>query len=101
MITKLIILTLIALVSAVIDTIAGGGGLITVPALLIFGMPPLVTLATNKFQATFGSGTATWHFAHKGTFCWREIIWGMVWCFVGAVIGTLVIQRVHPNFIEA
>src|SRR5579871_3597663 len=39
-----------ATVAGFIDTLAGGGGLITVPALLLGGMPPLQVLGTNKLQ---------------------------------------------------
>ena len=42
-----------------VDSIAGGGGLITLPVLLSVGLPPQMALGTNKLQATFGSGSAT------------------------------------------
>ncbi|MFN3606588.1 MAG: TSUP family transporter [Cypionkella sp.] len=48
------------------DSIAGGGGLITVPALLLAGANPIETLATNKLQGSFGSGTAMITYASKG-----------------------------------
>jgi uncharacterized membrane protein YfcA len=49
-----------------IDAIAGGGGLITVPALLAAGVPPQVALGTNKFQSTFGTTIAVWRYARAG-----------------------------------
>ncbi len=49
-----------------IDAIAGGGGLITVPALLATGMPPQVALGTNKLQASFGTILAVWRYARAG-----------------------------------
>ena len=45
------------LVAGFVDSIAGGGGLITVPVLLNFGLNPQDALGTNKLQATFGSGS--------------------------------------------
>ncbi len=90
----LIILTLIAGLSAVIDTIAGGGGLITVPAMLLSGMSPVAALATNKFQATFGAGTATWQFAKHGAYPFRKVVHGIVACMLGAILGTLCVQRI-------
>ena len=42
-----------------IDSIAGGGGLLTIPALLMSGLPPHLVLGTNKLCATFGSATAS------------------------------------------
>jgi uncharacterized membrane protein YfcA len=49
-----------------IDAIAGGGGLITVPALMLAGIPPAQALATNKVQGVFGAATATFSYASKG-----------------------------------
>ena len=49
-----------------VDSIAGGGGLITIPALLLSGMPPIVALGTNKLQSLFGSGSATYAYASRG-----------------------------------
>ena len=62
----LLFLFLAALLAGFIDSIAGGGGLITVPAMLIAGVPPLETLGTNKLQSLFGSGSATMAYARKG-----------------------------------
>ena len=50
------------LVAGFVDSIAGGGGLITLPVLLSVGIPPHLALGTNKLQATFGSGSAAWHY---------------------------------------
>ena len=65
------ILTLVAFIAGFIDAIAGGGGLLTVPAMLAAGIPPVATLATNKLQSSFSSGTATLSFGRKGLIDWR------------------------------
>lgn len=49
-----------------IDAIAGGGGLISLPALLAAGLPPQVALGTNKLQASCGTSIAVWHYAKAG-----------------------------------
>ena len=49
-----------------IDSIAGGGGLITLPALMLAGVPPAQALATNKVQGAFGAATAAFSYASKG-----------------------------------
>lgn len=54
----LIILAAVAFLAGFIDAIAGGGGLLTVPALLLAGVPPHLVLGTNKLSSTFGSATA-------------------------------------------
>jgi uncharacterized membrane protein YfcA len=61
-----LILILAAFVAGVVDSIAGGGGLITVPVLLLVGASPVEALATNKLQGTFGSGTAMLAYARAG-----------------------------------
>jgi len=51
------------LIAGFVDSIAGGGGLITLPVLLSLGLGPQQALATNKLQASFGSGSAACHYA--------------------------------------
>ena len=65
------ILTLVAFIAGFIDAIAGGGGLLTVPAMLSAGIPPIATLATNKLQSSFSSATAALNFTRKGMIDWR------------------------------
>ncbi len=59
-------LTGVALVAGFVDAIAGGGGLLTLPALLHAGIPTDVSLGTNKGQSVFGSGAALVRFARAG-----------------------------------
>lgn len=61
-----LLLILAAFCAGFIDSIAGGGGLISVPALLLAGASPVEALATNKLQGTFGSGTAMLAYARAG-----------------------------------
>lgn len=60
------LLILAAFAAGFIDSIAGGGGLIAVPALLLAGASPLQALATNKLQGMFGAGSAAFTYAAKG-----------------------------------
>ncbi|MBV1703785.1 MAG: TSUP family transporter [Hyphomicrobiales bacterium] len=55
-----------AFVAATLDAFAGGGGLITVPALALAGLDPVATVATNKLGGVFGSGSASYSFARAG-----------------------------------
>lgn len=59
-------LGLVAMIAEFIDAIAGGGGLITLPALLLAGIPPVSAIATNKLQAAAATFSATVSFARKG-----------------------------------
>ncbi|MCO6050107.1 TSUP family transporter [Mesorhizobium sp. RP14(2022)] len=62
----IILLAIAALGAGFIDAVAGGGGLITVPALLVAGLPPVQALGTNKLQGIFGSASATIAYAMRG-----------------------------------
>ena len=56
----------VAFVAGLVDAIAGGGGLLTVPALLMAGLPPHVVFGTNKGSAVFGSLSALLRFWRAG-----------------------------------
>lgn len=62
----LLILVVVAFAAGFVDSIAGGGGLITVPALLLAGADPVTALATNKLQGLFGAGSAAVSYARAG-----------------------------------
>ena len=62
----LLLLFAAAFLAGFVDSIAGGGGLISIPAMLIAGIPPLMTLGTNKLQSQFGALSATIAYARRG-----------------------------------
>lgn len=99
-ILHLILLGCSALIAGCVDTIAGGGGLICVPALMLAGLPPASVLGTNKFQATFGTGSATVKFMQHGNIRWRDVWIGCCSCLIGASLGALLIQRLNPAFLH-
>ncbi|HUI06260.1 MAG TPA: TSUP family transporter [Verrucomicrobiae bacterium] len=82
------------------DSIAGGGGLITLPVLLNLGLPPADAIGTNKLQAVFGSGSAAWHYGRAGLINLREATVGVLFTAVGAIAGALVVQHLHPDFLR-
>lgn len=94
------LLALAALLAGFIDAIAGGGGLITVPALLATGMPPTMALATNKLQGCFGSFSASVYYFRRGLIDWRNMKWAVVCTFVGSVLGTLLVQYIDASVLE-
>jgi uncharacterized protein len=98
-----IILTLLiaaAFVAGLIDAVAGGGGLITVPVLMGIGLPPQVALGTNKLQASFGSGSAMLHFIRSGKVKLSDCVSGIIWTAAGAAAGVLAIQRLDPAILR-
>lgn len=93
-------LAAVALAAGFLDTLAGGGGLLTLPALLLAGVPPLQALGTNKFQGTFGTGMATWRVVRAGRVPWPSAWRPMMWAFAGAALGALAIQFLHADDLE-
>ena len=83
-----------------VDSIAGGGGIITLPALLAVGIPPHQALATNKLQSSFGSFTATLNYAKKGLMNPKELILGVVFTFIGAASGAIAVQYFDAKSLE-
>lgn len=93
----LVLLGLVALLAGCLDTLAGGGGLITVPALMLAGVPPLQALATNKLQAPAGTGMATYQVIRRHGVRWADVRWPMLWAFVGSIAGTIAILFVSTD----
>ena len=89
----------VAFAAGFVDSVAGGGGLITVPVLLSLGLDPRLALGTNKLQAVFGSGSAAWHYARAGVVSLRDCRRGCLITFGGAALGTLLVQQVSRDFL--
>lgn len=87
------VLTGVAVVSGMIDAIAGGGGLIMMPALIYAGLPPHVMLGTNKLQSMCGTAMATYRYRRAGLFRIGPQKAVIAATFAGAMAGALVIQR--------
>src|SRR3954469_18376597 len=83
-----------------VDSIAGGGGLITVPVLLGLGLSPADALGTNKLQACFGSGSATYHYGRAGLISWSQCRMGVLFTAIGAIIGTLFVQQLNEALLR-
>ena len=88
------------LVAGFVDSIAGGGGLITLPVLLNLGLDPQHALGTNKLQASFGSGSASWHYARAKTVELSDCVRGFVLTLAGAALGTLAVLQVDPSSLK-
>lgn len=82
-----------AFAAGFVDAIAGGGGLITVPVLLLAGAGPVEALATNKLQGLFGSGSAAVAYAGKGLVDLRQQLPSALACFFGAALGAFLTTR--------
>lgn len=100
--TVLLTLFFIALVAGFIDSIAGGGGLLTIPALLAFsGLSPAEALATNKLQAVGGSFSASLYFVKKKAVNLFHVKFLILTTFLGAVFGASLVQFLSVRVLEA
>jgi len=86
-------LTAVAAVAGCVDAIAGGGGLLTLPALLTAGVPAPLALGTNKGQSVFGSGAATLRFARAGKLTWRRSLPSFAAGFAGSLAGAAAVSQ--------
>ncbi|WP_263145724.1 TSUP family transporter [Pseudomonas sp. RIT-PI-AD] len=85
----LVVLAAVAFLAGFIDAIAGGGGLLTIPALLTAGLPPHLVLGTNKLCATFGSGIASFTFYRRRLFDPRQWRNALLATAIGAALGAV------------
>ena len=84
----------VAILAGFIDSLAGGGGILSLPALLMVGLTPAQSMATNKMQAVFGSFSATLHFVRKGQIDLRSMRRAVVCVFIASAIGSVAVQMI-------
>lgn len=94
------LLFFIAMLAGFIDSIAGGGGLLTVPALLSAGLSPAQALATNKLQSVGGSFSASLYFVRRKAVDLREQKLNIAMTFIGAVSGAIAVQHIQPGLLR-
>jgi uncharacterized membrane protein YfcA len=82
-----------------LDSIAGGGGLIAFPILLGTGMNPVQALATNKLQGSFGTTTAALHYYRHGEIEREGMVFAIICTFTGAVLGTLAVSHIDSRIL--
>ena len=97
----LVSLFFVAVVAGCFDAIAGGGGLVTVPALMLFGLDPVTAIATNKLQASAGTISATLAFARKGLIDWKTALPIGAVAAVAGVLGALSVNLLPRPTVSA
>ncbi len=97
--TLLIICPLVFL-AGFVDAIAGGGGLISLPAYLLAGLPPHQAIATNKMSSTIGTCASTARYLKNGYVDWQAAIPCMVMAILGANFGARLILLIPQQYIQ-
>lgn len=86
--------------AGLVDAIGGGGGLISLPAYLIAGLPPHMAVATNKMSATFGTALATMRFIRAGLVNIKLAIPAVISAIIGSSIGANILLVVPAEIMN-
>ncbi|MCX6555121.1 MAG: TSUP family transporter [Candidatus Aminicenantes bacterium] len=97
--TFLIVLPIVFL-AGVVDSIAGGGGLLSVPAYMAAGLPPHSVLGTNKFSSSFGTFFATLRYHQHGLIDSRVALLSAFFALGGSFLGARTVLLIHPDFLR-
>lgn len=90
----------VAIIAGFIDAIAGGGGLLTVPSLLLAGVPPITALGTNRLQSVIGELTATWVYIRSGQMPTQGLFKGLCYTTVGALAGSFCVSTIDNEHLK-
>lgn len=84
----LLVVCSLVFIAGYVDSIAGGGGLISLPAYMIVGLPTHTSIATNKLASAMGTTVATWHYAKSGFIQVKLAIPSIICAFIGSFFGS-------------
>lgn len=97
----IIIICLAGFFAALVDSMVGGGGLISLPALIATGMPTHLALGTNKFAASSGAISSTYNYYKSGNLKKETLKYLVPFSFIGSIIGVKVVLGINPDFLKA
>jgi len=97
--TYLIVLPLVFF-AGLVDSIAGGGGLISLPAYMAAGLPPHLALGNNKFSSSFGTLVATLRYYHGGLIDLKVALVSACFALAGSFAGTKAVLLINPGFLR-
>jgi len=98
--TVYIILFLVAFIASAIDAIAGGGGLLVVPTMLVLGLNPLTALGTNKLQSCFGTATSSFNYYKNNLLKENNIKLLFLLSFFGSCAGTILVSQLSNEILN-
>jgi uncharacterized membrane protein YfcA len=90
----------IAILVGFIDSIAGGGGLILIPVLLLLGFSPVYALGTSKLQSVFGKMSSVRYFYKNGEFNFKELKVPLIICFISSLLGAYCVQHINTEILQ-
>ena len=96
----LVWLGIVAVIAGFVDSVAGGGGLIAIPAMLLFQVPPINALATNKLQGSFGTATAAITMLKHGQITLANPFAYFIMALAGGAMGTWLVQQLAAEYLQ-
>ncbi|MDP4145998.1 MAG: TSUP family transporter [Bacillota bacterium] len=86
--------------AAVVDAIAGGGGIISLPAYFLAGIPPYAALGTNKFSSSIGTTMSTYQFIKSGKVNFDIVKFLIPFTLIGSALGVTTILKVNEKYLQ-
>ncbi|WP_242144645.1 MULTISPECIES: TSUP family transporter [unclassified Bacillus cereus group] len=96
----LLFLVVAGFLAAFIDSVVGGGGLISIPALLFTGLPPSTAIATNKLASSMGALMSTISFIRSGNVNLKLVSKLFPLTFIGSILGAFVVKLISPEILK-
>lgn len=94
-----LLLAAAGLLAGFIDSIVGGGGVVSLPALLAAGVPPHLALGTNKVAGTGASSMASYQYARAGLLTPRLVAFTLPLSVAAAVLGAVAVLQVDERVV--
>lgn len=93
-------LAVLVFLAGIVDALAGGGGLITLPAYLAVGLPPSLLLGTNKLASTIGTVMSAARYTRSARFSFRRFWPAIAAALIGSYLGARLALLLDPRFLR-
>jgi len=90
----------VVFLAGLVDSISGGGGLLSLPAYWVAGLPPHYALGNNKFSSMFGTLFSTGRYFRHGLIDTRIAVLTAAFALVGSALGTRAVLWLNPYFLN-
>lgn len=97
---QLVFLTVLVFFAGVVDALAGGGGLVTLPAYLSVGLPPGLVLGTNKLASSIGTVASTWNYQRRHKLVLKDLGPAVAASLIGSWLGAKLAGRLDPSWLR-
>lgn len=100
MINNLIFLCTACFFAAFVDSISGGGGIISLPTFLLAGIPPHLALGTNKFTSCCSTFSSSVKFAQSNKVDFKVLKYLIPFSFIGAILGVTTVLSIKASYLN-